>query len=483
MRRNRFAVVVAACLALASFGCKGDQGAQGETGPEGPPGDGFSEYTYQGSNGEACNHCHVTNVDNVLTTHHTLAFDDLGDSQSNLYCVQCHTTGFDSQVAYGDTAIADENRGPDVHGYDDYVGVDTEEAAERRLALEGVQCESCHGPMGPNFNAHKPDISFSTYTDTVAGTSESLCYKCHHTQIEEWVESGHANAAGGDPDAFNDEYYARSSTCQPCHTSEGFIAAEDKRYATYEFGDEVSFIGCPTCHDPHIGEAGGGNYAQLRSVEEQEVLYTHPYEPGDPEVPRMEGYGPAQTCAQCHHARRDTDNVQDQITEGDGHFGPHHSNQMDVFIGAGSYEIPGRTYERDHAHQTNDTGCVNCHMTRETELHGEIQEHAFHTWEPTVDNCVPCHTGIPDFNVNFAQDTIQAKLDSLAVLFGYTDFLDMEENWDSEAAGVTVWQREAAYAAFFLYDDGSLGLHNPKYANSLLDNAIAYADSIFASLP
>ena len=202
MRRNWIAVVTAVFLA----GCTGDQGEQGPEGPEGPPGEGFSDYSYQGSNGEACNHCHSTNVDNVLVTHHTDAFDDLGDSQSNLYCVQCHTTGFDSQVAYGDTAIADENRGPDPHGYDDYVGVDTEEAAERRLALEGVQCESCHGPMGPNFNAHKPDISFSTYTDTVAGTSESLCYKCHTTQINEWVTSGHANAAGGDPGDFNDAY-------------------------------------------------------------------------------------------------------------------------------------------------------------------------------------------------------------------------------------------------------------------------------------
>jgi hypothetical protein len=473
MRRNWFAVVIAVSLAA----CTGDQGEQGPEGPEGPPGEGFSDYTYQGNYGEACNHCHATTVDNVLVTNHSMAYDDLGDSQTNLYCLQCHTTGFDSYVAYGDTAIADENRGPDIHGYDDYVGVEGEEAAERRLALEAVQCESCHGPMGPSFNAHQPDISFSTQTDTVAGTSESLCYKCHHTQIEEWVESGHANAEGGDPEALTD-HFGRSS-CWGCHTSEGFIANNDPRYATYEFGDVYHQIGCPTCHDPHKGEAGEGNYAQLRNVSEQEVQYTYPYETGDPDVPTMDGYGPAQTCVQCHHARRDTDNVQNQVQNGYPYFGPHRSNQMDMFIGAGSYEIAGRTYDRDHAHQTNDTGCVNCHMTRETELHGEIQEHPFHTWEPTVDNCVPCHTGIPDFNVNGAQDTIQAKLDSLAVLFGYTDFHNMEENWDSTDPSVTVWQREAAYAAFFIYDDGSLGLHNPKYANSLLDNAIAYADSIF----
>jgi hypothetical protein len=452
-------------LGFLALGCDGDTIIQ-EVGAD------FSLYSYQGNFGEPCLHCHSTNVDNVLTTNHSFAYEDLGESQSNLYCLQCHTVGFDSYVEYGDTEILDENRGPDEHGYDDYVGVDTEEAAARRLALEAVQCESCHGPMGPNFNAHKPEISFSTHY--VGTETTSLCEQCHHTQVEEWVESGHANAAGGNIDDFNDEHYAHSSSCQPCHTSEGFIEANDPAYADYEFGEEVSFIGCPTCHDPHKGEAGGGNYAQLRNITAEEVQYTFPYEPGDPEVPTMEGYGPAQTCAQCHHGRRDTDNVLGQIADGYGHFGPHHSNQMDMYIGGGSYQIPGYTYDGVHQHQGITLACVECHMVRETELHGELVDHPFHTWEPTVENCLPCHAGIPDFDVNGLQTTIQGKLDQLAVLHGYTDFADLEANWDSEAPGVLVWEREAIYAAFFIFDDGSLGLHNPTYANSLLDNAIAY---------
>lgn len=475
-RQHCLGVIIAVSLAFLSLGCEGDQGEQGLEGPPGPPGEDFSPYTYQGDKGEACNHCHATAVNNVLDTHHTRAFDDLAESQDNLYCLQCHTTGFDSDVAFGDTVIAPENRGPDENGYDDYVGVDTEEAAERRLALEGVQCESCHGPMGPDFNAHKPDISFSTHM--VNGESTSLCYDCHHTQLEEWEESGHANAAGGDIDAFNQEHYATSGSCKPCHTSEGFIKAQDPAYATYSFGDEVSFIGCPTCHDPHAGEAGAGNYAQLRTTSAQEVLYTFPYSPGDPEVPTMEGYGPAQTCAQCHHGRRDSQHVLNQIANGYGHFGPHHSAQMDMYVGGGSYQIPGKTYDNTHQHQAIAIACVECHMVRETELHGEIVDHAFHTWEPTVDNCLPCHAGAPDFDMNGAQTQIQGKLDQLAVLFGYTDFADLEANWDSTDPAVQVWEREALYAAFFIFDDGSLGVHNPSYANSLLDNAIAYADSI-----
>jgi hypothetical protein len=484
--RNWLGLVIAASLAFASFGCEGDrgpQGPEGPEGPEGPPGTGVSPYTYQGDNGEACTHCHAINVNNVLTTNHTFAYDDLGDSQDNLYCLQCHTTGFDSHVESGDTEIAPENRGPDLYGYDDYYGVDTEEAAERRAALEGVQCESCHGPMGPEFNTHKPDISFSTHF-TNSGESTSLCFKCHGTQIEEWVESMHARSGSADCPAGDTECQVEAltdewgrSSCDYCHTSEGYIREHDPQYLTYDFPAEYSMIGCPTCHDPHLGEAGGGNYAQLRDVSAVGVEYTGDLgiEPDDPDNPHMTGYGPAQTCAQCHHARRNTSNVLSQIANGTSHFGPHRSPQMDMFIGAGSYEIDGYVYDRDHGHQDINQGCVKCHMVRQVELHGSLQDHAFHTWEPTVDNCEPCHIGIPDFNVSGVQTEVQDSLNVLAVQFGYVDWDDLETNWDSQAADIPVWEREAIYAGYFVFDDGSLGIHNPAYALSLLGNAIAYA--------
>jgi hypothetical protein len=224
-----------------------------------------------------------------------------------------------------------------------------------------------------------------------------------------------------------------------------------------------------------MGEAAGGNYAQLRNTSPEEVQYSPGLEPGDPGVPRMEGYGPAQTCVQCHHARRNTSNVQGQIANGYGHFGPHGSPQMDMFIGAGSYQIDGYVYDGDHGHQDINNGCVKCHMVRETELHGETVQHPFHTWQPTVGNCEPCHIGIPDFNVNGLQTEVQDSLNVLAVQFGYIDWHDLETNWDSQADGVLVWEREAIYAGFFVYEDGSMGIHNPSYALSLLGNAIAHA--------
>ena len=69
--RMGFGIVLAVSVALVSFGCEGDtgpQGPEGPEGPEGPPGEDFSQYAYQGEFGDACQHCHGGNVDDVLGT-------------------------------------------------------------------------------------------------------------------------------------------------------------------------------------------------------------------------------------------------------------------------------------------------------------------------------------------------------------------------------------------------------------------------------
>lgn len=483
-RYSHWGLLLVLVAALALMGCEGDQGpmgpegAEGPQGPPGPPG-GTSEFTYLGGSGESCQHCHAGTVGQVELTHHSEAYADLAEKQSsadNPYCLQCHTTGWDSPIGYGETEIT--TYGDDLFGYDDYFGVEGDLAASRRASLEGVQCESCHGPMGPEFNSHRPLISFSDHM--VGETSTSLCAKCHGGQLDEWATSGHANVVGGDIDLFNEEHYAHNSSCDYCHTSEGFIKANDPSYADYEFPEEQSFIGCVTCHDPHAGAAGSGNASQLRAVGPQEVLYDAATDPGDAERPRMEGYGTAQTCVQCHHARRDNANVAGQIANGSGHMGPHGSPQMDMFIGAGSYVIAGEEYDTTHYHQNIENACVSCHMVRETLLHGELQDHSFHSFTPEVGSCntTGCHTTWTDFTVRDAyQATTLAKLDELAGKFGFTDWAAFDEGWDSTDAAVEVWQREAAYAGFFVANDGSMGVHNPSYARDLLQNAIDYYEA------
>lgn len=458
--------------ALIVVGCSGDDGDEGAMGP---PGMGYYEYTYIGTSGLACYHCHSDVVNSVALTGHAEAYDDLAEeAKGNAYCVQCHTTGWDSDVDYDGETATIAVVGPNPHGYDDYFNQDGDLAAERRSDLEGVQCEACHGPMGQDISQHVPRISFASRFED--GESLSLCSPCHEGQLEEWVDSGHGNVAEADIQAFNDEHYVGNPACAMCHYSEGFIMANDPKLADMTFPSDYlySFIGCVTCHDPHVGPAGEGNEAQLRNVGAVEVEYHPGFEDGDEEVARMEGYGTAQVCGQCHHARRDTDNVTGQIADGYAHFGPHGSPQMDMFLGAGCYEIAGYTYDGEFGHQNIENACVKCHMVRQTELHGSLQDHSFHTFEPGVGNCEPCHT-VTDFNVNDVQTTVMGLMDDLAVALGFIDADDMAANFDSEGVGVQVWEREAAYAFFFVLNDGSYGVHNTDYTEDLLNNAIAWA--------
>jgi len=494
---KRIPILLLLVLPLILVGCEGDTGATGPAGPQGEqgeqgepgepgnPGESAIPYTYVGGYGQECQHCHARTSNDVEATGHTHAYTNMDPvDQENAYCLQCHTTGWDREVTYsGEWAEAN----PDTFGYDDYYGVDGDEAAARRVMLEAVQCESCHGPMGPDFNQHRPEMSFATlvgpeYPEDVV----SQCYPCHKGQFEGpsgeaeagYLWSGHATVAEGDLEAFNSEHYAHIGSCNGCHTSEGFIRDTDPAFLDYEFDDTVNFIGCVTCHDPHAGDEGSGFEAQVRTTAAVEVAYSYPYAPGDAEVPKMEDKGTGQLCAQCHHGRRDTDNVHGQITDGYAHFGPHHSAQMDLYIGAGCYQIGDLTYEGDHTHQNIAKACVDCHMVRETEVHGSTEDYAYHNFKVDLGtNCTSCHPSIDEAYVTDYQAEIEDLMNDLATRMGYTDYHDMEENWDSTADGVLEWQREAAYAAYFIIGDGSMGVHNPTYAESILNNAIAHWDA------
>jgi hypothetical protein len=118
-------------------------------------------------------------------------------------------------------------------------------------------------------------------------------------------------------------------------------------------------------------------------------------------------------------------------------------------------------------------------MTREAEIHGETTVHAFHNFKVEIGGCQAsgCHPTLEDFDYKGVQTAIAAKMDQLAVLLGYTDAEDMDANWNADNRSLEQWKREAGYAFSFVSSDGSHGVHNPEYAKSLLDNAIAYAQA------
>jgi hypothetical protein len=120
-------------------------------------------------------------------------------------------------------------------------------------------------------------------------------------------------------------------------------------------------------------------------------------------------------------------------------------------------------------------------MVREVEMHGELQDHAFHSFEPTLENgCGTCHPGIDEAYVTTFTDEIEGLLDGIATRLGYADYEAMEATLDDDNPLYEVFEREIAYALAFVISDGSMGIHNPDYTRDLLNNAIDYYDATTA---
>ncbi|MCB9357900.1 MAG: PKD domain-containing protein [Calditrichaeota bacterium] len=414
--------------------------------------------SFLGDNANRCSHCHQAKVEGWHGTHHAEAYAALvaSSAENNPYCLQCHTTGWDDIVAFDGSIVTP---GVDNAGYDDFPNAN----------LRNVTCEACHGPMGPDFSSHEPDVELVVTGET--------CNRCH-SQYEEYETSGHGHAitnAGG-LEEFNTEF--NRSSCNPCHTSEGFIKAWDADWATREVPAEAYQVSCATCHDVH--SFSEDNPAYLRGLAAFPIVYGGPDYPAGFEVPGEDpptlSYGKGQLCAQCHHARRSESNVQGQIENGSAHPGPHGSPQADMTLGYGSYEIPGYTYDRASQHTPDlvigegnlADMCVTCHVHT---IPGDSPGHDYHghSFAPVVEACNACHATPNDFDYHGKRTEI---LNLMAQLMNMLPNDGTEPLFTTDAT--TREQREAAYAWFFVYNEGSSGVHNYEYAHSLLTNAIDY---------
>ncbi|MBU0510029.1 cytochrome c family protein [bacterium] len=437
-------LLVAGVLAIGfmMIGCEGPEGPQGPAGPPGGPGDG---QVYLGNSAESCGHCHAATTEAWEGTGHSEAYFALtGDNATDLYCLQCHTTGFDDRYDHDGNLIS---QGLDRDGFDD----------NPRDAVKNVHCEACHGPMGPALT-HAPEIH--------KGLTGETCGSCHPAYAE-YITSRHGTAierAGG-----HEEWWAEfgRNPCWSCHVSEKFIANNDPDWAGHTPTAESWQVTCVTCHDPHQA----GNPGQLRNV----GSVVSPYGGGDNGTTSytISGWGNGQLCVQCHHARRDSANIAGQIARGSDHPGPHPSSQGDMVAGRACYEIPGQNYADVRGTMLHTTGiladmCVECHIV--TRGFGDPGGPAYgHTFAPQLSKCQTCHSGATSFDVNGIQTQVANLMEQLSTLLP-------QENGEVRAAMDTVnWtlaQRQAGYAYFFVHDDKSHGVHNRDYTIRILTNAI-----------
>ncbi len=409
-----------------------------------------------------CQSCHSATYTTWSETHHGEAFDSVTGTE---YCMACHTTGYDTDLANGGF---DDNRVSDLHG---------------------VQCESCHGPGSAHALASSPDAADITVT-----VSEAVCQECHgsdHTTFwADWAGSGHGSVTSGYPGA------SSSSGCSKCHSGNGFIDFASNGVASPgAYTEDVIDINCVACHDPHSAT----NKHQIRKADSVTL-------PNDAVV-TVGGLG--LLCQNCHTGRRSDDDITDQVTLGNGHFGSHHGNQGSMLHQAVVVKdvAPAGFVWSNSNHRLIEDSCVTCH------LHGEEGVKTGHAFEPSVEACEPCHGVIADFDDIVAKndydgdgmvDGVQTEVHGLVdALFdglmatgidttGYTDdddFATLLHAAGAPADSVSVWAglttgltpqmvRESAFNLSAVLYDHSYGIHNFAFIVQLLQQSYKYVAGV-----
>lgn len=317
---------------------------------------------------------------------------------------------------------------------------------------------SCEGEQGPPgapgtascMNCHTDDYSMANYLrPTLAQFEES-----RHNLSPTYVRRG--------TDA--------SPVCSRCHTTEGFQVY----LATGEEAplEESSHISCFACHAPHSNE----NFA-LRKQGSTEMFVGGPYDKGE-----------SNTCVVCHQARPPIPAIESTTLITSTRWGPHYGPQGNLLAGTGFYPLPGSTYDNGGAHNVAIAkGCVSCHMASlpENTLAGG---HTFAINYESGDNVLVNSKGCTCHNWNdqtatTMADNYQASFDSSLSELG--DLL-FARGWLNSAktqvtinasAPTTPEARGIVFNYLMLMQDKSGGVHNPRFAESVVAAAKVYLQS------
>jgi predicted CXXCH cytochrome family protein len=359
----------------------------------------------------------------------------------NTNCAYCHVTNFDAeQGSWQDDGVQCEAcHGPGSYHVDlaDEIGrIESPEDREAiansiNIGIDAQTCGQCHSqgtaidsqlpyPLG-----YIPSMNLEDTFTLAPTTDTSHWWRSGHArqtnmQYNEWLLSGHGNAFSTLPEASRDD-----PTCLVCHSeayryTERISANADFLPSSRDEAQRLNVgITCATCHDVHEDEASN---AYLRDE-------------------------PNSLCAECHS---------------NGDLNTVHHPTVEMYTGQTLVEnIPG--IPTTHVTVENGPTCTTCHMTN---IPTGNEQRVTHTFSPVMpamaeagqpDTCTSCHSDLTTaysqrFITNQQSKTLRRILDIQSLL----------ENgeypaWVSDAAG-------------FVSGDGSLGIHNVAYTETLLDS-------------
>jgi len=429
-----------------------------------------------------CNLCHSGSgiVDKWKETKHATTLERAlkGELSSNFKasCVRCHSTGYDVNASND--------------GFDDRDFVFPSELSEagynqvltnspEAMKLANVQCEACHGPG----KGHVSAFGDTDNSKIVNSISQETCAKCHdsgthHVFPSQWDVSAHAQLA--DP---GHSGQTRAS-CIQCHSGNGFVTYIKSGKVTPTLNEaEKTNITCATCHDPHDAT----NTHQLRTV-------TAVLQSGD----EITQGGLGILCMNCHRTRRDAVSYTNGYLKNlSAHYGPHYGPQADILAGKNIPDLGKSFASTNHFPYTPDA-CVSCHMNNQGAVDANNNVllsggHSFRMSTPEgVDNvaaCAPCHNiesfdklstiinGETDFdgdgNSEGLQHEVEGMLEKITLKLpplGSTDIATIDSTW-------TPIQAKAFYIWEMMHEDGSFGIHNPKFVVGVLNETIYQLDN------
>jgi hypothetical protein len=340
-------------------------------------------------------------------------------------------------------------------------------------------CEGPEGPQGPKGDKGDPGDPADPYVNWEGYKEGIVCAQCHNPDYDtlyfvwarktQWAVSKHANGGA---------YFENSSSCAPCHTTEGFIQS----YLGQPVTDHAlsSPIGCFACHSPH----SRADFS-LRTVDPVTMLA------GVEGVSDYEfDYGKGNLCGNCHKPRTISPKPDptktadtDTITITNNRWYQHYGVQGMMLAGVNGFEFEG--YDYINSFHTNsdvikDEGCIICHMAEEPRnpAGGHTMLLESEEGEMLVGcNLTGCHNGdLESLDYEDGQTITEELLDSLGTLL-------LDRGWITASGSINAsgsnplkiapaYLSGALYNYFFVEHDLSLGVHNTKYTHDLLQSSI-----------
>ncbi|MGA1205594.1 MAG: hypothetical protein ACO3ZW_07280 [Opitutales bacterium] len=419
-----------------------------------------------------CALCHPQRAADYMGTGHATfleeAIDGIKSSHYREDCIKCHTLGGHApdleNGSFGSVAADLGWSWPTVLEGGNWAAMPLELKEKAN-----IQCEHCHGAGGEHFGIAE-NISVSLDSGDCAQCHDEAPY---HNKNRQWERSGHSRAPA-----------RTSGSCAGCHTAEGFINIhknDDFDGLPLEVKGEA--LVCSACHDPHSNH---GENHQLRTTGDVELMNGHVVTAG----------GNGKMCLNCHMARRVADDyVQGSVSS---HFGPHYGVQGDLFNGTNAIEYDGKVIGGPSVHlYTVEDSCVGCHMQsvpNSDPAKNMAGEHTFNmTWDPnnTPDDhhddvaltgvCTDCHGPLDsfdmrryDYNYDGVTEGVQTEvhhlLEALALKLhpvGSPEVIRGDSGHEYSAK-----EKKALYNYLCVEEDGSHGVHNPRYITALLRASI-----------